>query len=608
MEFHPAATNAFQEPAHTASTHHSSSYAPLYTSSSLGTEPFELEHLESVSINRLKLLKAAEKARSAQQLAAQRPSNAVQSLISAIRRAERTHDMHIPPLVQDGSRNKARNNKIRDDEASHFMLRMALCSDHRAWLLKTEYDLFTARLDGTSAESALKAIEKANGLVVQPVSNSEFDQLRPELNAVAQGPNRQRSNQNVKYYKIAFEQVPTLVRHRKVFLRDGYAYVPQSNILEVVAAQFRSLLSASLITAMKYAPIAERDERLKPILRSIRQHFEADEQSKKAFDPNASIDRISLKELDQSLPAMPLCMHNMMTQLRQNHHLRHSARIQLGVFLKGCGFTMEESLKFWKTEFGKGSITTEKFEKQYAYNIRHQYGKEGKRRNLPPYNCMKVINERPGPGEHNGCPYREFEESRLRMSLRALGTAPDAIPVIVARAKEGNYQAACGMCFAASQPGHHPISEYGLPEFIPDHPNSYFIEARRRRFGPPPEVLSTEEELDVGVDDEQLLMASEAAEAEHGLQKKMSGAEKGHEKENDRARDPQQPGCDLELHAPTDSKNESAQQLECTTMEKADDPTEACDRRKSQPMDVDTPEKPDSDSTITAGEKAAGAT
>jgi len=49
---------------------------------------------------------------------------------------------------------------------------------------------------------------------------------------------------------------------------------------------------------------------------------------------------------------------------------------------------LEDALLFWRTEFTK-SMGADKFEKTYAYNIRHNYGKEGKRTDYTPYSCMK---------------------------------------------------------------------------------------------------------------------------------------------------------------------------------------------------------------------------
>ena len=41
--------------------------------------------------------------------------------------------------------------------------------------------------------------------------------------------------------------------------------------------------------------------------------------------------------------------------VQDNHHLKHDARQQLGLFLKGIGVTMEDSVAFWREEFMKGA-------------------------------------------------------------------------------------------------------------------------------------------------------------------------------------------------------------------------------------------------------------
>ena len=88
--------------------------------------------------------------------------------------------------------------------------------------------------------------------------------------------------------------------------------------------------------------------------------------------------------------SMPLCMANMHNKLTETSHLKHTARNQLGLFLKGIGLTVEESMAFWRSEFTK-KMPADKWQKEYAYGIRYNYGLEGKRTDWSPHSCMKVI-------------------------------------------------------------------------------------------------------------------------------------------------------------------------------------------------------------------------
>lgn len=63
--------------------------------------------------------------------------------------------------------------------------------------------------------------------------------------------------------------------------------------------------------------------------------------------------------------------------------------------MQGIGLPLEEALSFWRMEFTP-KTPAEKFNKEYAYNVRYNYGKEGSRKDYTPYSCLKIISTTPG--------------------------------------------------------------------------------------------------------------------------------------------------------------------------------------------------------------------
>ena len=113
-------------------------------------------------------------------------------------------------------------------------------------------------------------------------------------------------------------------------------------------------------------------------------------------------------------------MRTLHEALRRDHHLKHGGRQQYGLFLKGIGVSLEDAMVFWKQEFLQ-KIDEDKFNKNYRYNIRHNYGKEGKQTNYTPYGCTKIITEMVGAGEFHGCPYKQMPKDILKSKLISYG-------------------------------------------------------------------------------------------------------------------------------------------------------------------------------------------
>ncbi|XP_062149819.1 probable DNA primase large subunit [Alnus glutinosa] len=360
---------------------------------------------------------------------------------------------------------------VNKDIISHFVLRLVYCrtEDLRKWFLSMETALFRYRFLQLKSAEAQRALMAEFDLPYKAVSNSEFQSMKDNLGQAARSIGQPLPTADAIFYMVPFEEVPELVAGRRVFVHKGHAYVAMNQVVSLVATQFRSHLSKALIlTNRKWtSSIREQEkDRLTPIVEALCTSYLGPDYS----EPREFAE-ISIRDIDQiAMSSFPLCMRHLFDKLKEDHHLKHGGRMQLGLFLKGVGLKLDDALAFWKAEFSQ-KVGAERFDKEYAYSIRHNYGREGKRTDYTPYSCQKIICSAPGVGDHHGCPYRHFSEENLRAALGKMRVNSKAIEDVMDKVRSRHYQLACTLTFEAI---HGTSCDAGI-----NHPNQYFSESQK---------------------------------------------------------------------------------------------------------------------------------
>ncbi|EFJ45195.1 hypothetical protein VOLCADRAFT_64063 [Volvox carteri f. nagariensis] len=340
--------------------------------------------------------------------------------------------------------------ELRNDLISHFVLRLAYCrtAELRKWFLAQECELFRLKF-GTYNAAEHEAFLAAHAPQYRPVPAAELDELLPEIVQVGRARAVLRAQQDRRFYKVSWSRVPELVSQRRVLLRGGWAYVSRDALAPLVITEFRTGISKGLSEmARKWRQMfpAEEEQRLQPLVASLVADYSG--VATKYGD-------VSVATLHQLASRhFPLCMSHLMAALHSERHLRHGGRQQLGLFLKAIGLPLEEALIFWRSEFAPRT-PADQFDKQYAYNIRHNYGREGKRTDYTAHNCTTIVGFSGGPGDHHGCPYRRLDEPSLRAALGRLRCDDRKIEEAVSKARDGHYQLACAAAFE----GMHRVPE-----------------------------------------------------------------------------------------------------------------------------------------------------
>jgi DNA primase large subunit len=118
-----------------------------------------------------------------------------------------------------------------------------------------------------------------------------------------------------------------------------------------------------------------------------------------------------------------------------------------------------------------GGISGEKFEREYAYNFKHQYGEAGSRIKYKPFCCQQLIHSSPDTSGTAGCAYKHYRPADLQTALNGMRLKTEVVTAVMNKAKEGQYQLACTMVYEAR---HAAEAKKDCVE----HPNQYFKDSR----------------------------------------------------------------------------------------------------------------------------------
>ncbi|XP_003244186.1 DNA primase large subunit [Acyrthosiphon pisum] len=417
-----------------------------------------LDEFEEWAIERLKVLQILE------QLSLKgNTSNYEDFTKSVVQEIKKEGLKHMHKLINGGIYKDYNENCVarKRDLCSHFILRLIYCkSDElRKWFINREIELFKLRWTLLSKSDKLKFLS-SNNTNYSAVSEEEHQIMVDSMGSLATAGN------NNEYFKVRWTQVLDLVRNRKVYLCDGFAYVIQTDVISGVCQTFRSELSQELVKCFQKFSIISEDERFGAFIKYLHQSYMG-----KNYSVTENMSTLSINTIDHSSKSFPLCMKRLHVVLRSEHHLKHQARQQYGLFLKGAGLPLEQALVLWRSEFTK-KMDADKFDKQYSYNIRHNYGKEGKKVNYTPYSCMKIIMGAVGLDEYHGCPYKHTNSQALKQLLETSNISTQSIQEILNLSQNGHYQIACTKYFEA----HNGVSPSCTAI---NHPNQFFEESQK---------------------------------------------------------------------------------------------------------------------------------
>ncbi|MBN1330205.1 MAG: hypothetical protein JXA54_12090 [Candidatus Heimdallarchaeota archaeon] len=351
------------------------------------------------------------------------------------------------------------NKEIYDEFAGHGLLRIVAAEDTRVqgWLVEQEGDLFEwrflkAKTTDTKVEVA-KYIFGDNKVLGPRDLWSHFNIEENDFKEFKMGTKRTGS------IAVHFTCAPKLVSNRSALLRNGWVISLIDDFANSVKIAFEQKLRER---------IRESKESIDRIARSSIQEPVAklkEELSKVIHSMSASRDGIVLSDfrLFTRQSVFPQCMLDLYNEVMNHGHINHVERLQLGLFLKNIGMTVEEQLHFWyERAVDNIGLTFDQFSNGApGYQIKYMYGLVGGGTDYSAHKCSSIQDD-------SYCPFIHQSVKTIEDNLRKEFKSPsqmqeDLIRNLIRLVVDKKPSEACAVMFQLrynkkAYPSKHPIS------------------------------------------------------------------------------------------------------------------------------------------------------
>jgi DNA primase large subunit len=360
-----------------------------------------------------------------------------------------------------------------DDLLSHWILKLLFNEENKSDLLINEGNIFSARLFVNAEKYASgfkggKSDEEKEKIKRKHIKQYYLNKLKQYHDfEVVKGINPDKEEE--ERIKVPFKFCARLLEKYEVKLENGYAIVTPDNVLIVIQDIYSEILHAHNTNVKKlYKQIIKADERFAMLLQLLKEfHKNTDYSYKPQKHQNTA--KVDARNIDfHAKEHFPMCMQEIYGGLKKKHQLKHWGRLQLGLFLKGVGMTLNENIALFSTELAKVADGNKK-QSEYKYYIEHMYGKKGKKTDYTPWSCNKIAEKAiPSGNDIYGCPFKYYSDANLKNALVLRNLNEAQIEDVISARKDG-FNMGCRKVFEYT----HNIQK--VRNSIGKHPNGYFL-------------------------------------------------------------------------------------------------------------------------------------